>query len=194
MDADNACPLRTALVVLGAGAGSRFVGPTHKLRAIVRGRTVLSWSIEAALRSEVGPLAVVSRDDSLADLIPVGVTLLRNERWSEGIATSLQVAVQWAKGFGADALVVGLGDQPFVGAQSWRAVAGATQRPIAIATYGASRRNPVRLAASVWPLLPSAGDEGARSLIREHPNMVSELPCEGEPGDIDTVEDLQTWS
>jgi len=124
--------------------------------------------------------------------LPEGVTPVHNPRWAEGQATSLQAGLAAAAGH--DAVVVGLGDQPGVVAEAWRLVAGAAATPMAVATYGGQRANPVRLAVEVWSRLPTTGDEGARSLLRGSPELVTEVPCPGSGADVDTLEDLQRWS
>jgi molybdenum cofactor cytidylyltransferase len=184
----------TGAVVLAAGASERFGSGQPKQRALFRDRPLLCWSVDAAVASAVGEVAVVGGDVALGDLLPPGVTLLTNAEPAAGIATSLTVAIGWAEGKGLDALDVGLGDQPLVPASAWRAVAGQVESPIAVATYRGRRRNPVRLARSVWPLLPTTGDDGARSLLRRRPELVTEVACEGDPVDIDTEEELARWS
>ena len=115
-----------------------------------------------------------------------------NERWAQGQSTSLSRGIEAAQELGATAVVVGLGDQPFVTPDAWRAVAG-TDAAIGVATYDGRRGHPVRLRHDVWDLLPSGGDEGARSLMGLRPDLVEAVPCDGSPIDIDTVEDLQRW-
>ncbi len=122
------------------------------------------------------------------------VTFVRNDRWREGIATSLQAGVARARQDGHAAVVVGLGDQPLVQTEAWRRVARAATSPLAVATYEGERGNPVRLSSMAWPLLPAAGDEGARVVMRRRPDLVVEVPCPGRAADIDTVDDLATWT
>lgn len=183
----------TAAVLLAAGEGSRFEGPTHKLRAPFRGRPLAAWAIEAVVAAGLDEVIVVTGAVDLADLIPTGVTVLHNENWSQGQASSLRGAVWYAETQSHDAIVVGLADQPMVPSAAWQAVA-ASSSPIAIADFDGDRRPPTRLAKDVWPLLPVSGDEGARGVLRARPDLVEAIACNGSPVDIDTLEDLRTWS
>jgi CTP:molybdopterin cytidylyltransferase MocA len=182
--------MSTAAVVLAAGGGTRFGGDGHKLLTPFRGRPLVAWALVAA--SVLDELIVVTGAVDLGDAVPAGARVVGNERWAEGQGTSLAVAIEAAAAH--DAVVVGLGDQPLVPAEAWRLVAAATATPIAVATYAGARRNPVRLAAEIWPLLPVDGDEGARSLVRGRNDLVTEVACPGDPADVDTQEDLATWS
>lgn len=177
-------------VVLAAGEGSRFAGPVHKLRAEFRGRPLVRWAVDAALEAPLAAVYVVLGAEDLSDLLPAGVTIVMNHDWQRGQAWSLQAGVRTAEMDGHTSVVVGVADQPLAGSEAWRRVAEAPGS-IVTAVYGARRRPPVKLDASVWPRLPLDGDEGARHLMRRHPEMVREVPCPGEPADIDTLDDLR---
>lgn len=177
-------------LVLAAGEGSRFAGPVHKLRAEFRGRPLVRWAVDAALGASLEAVYVVLGAEDLSDLLPPGVTIVMNHDWDRGQAWSLRAGVRTAELDGHTAVVVGVADQPLVGAEAWRRVAAAPGS-IVTAVYGARRRPPVKLDATVWPLLPLDGDEGARALMRRHPEMVRDVRCPGDPTDIDTLEDLR---
>ncbi|MET0457953.1 MAG: nucleotidyltransferase family protein [Ilumatobacteraceae bacterium] len=178
-------------VVLAAGAGTRFRGPGHKLDARLDGRAIVDRAVGTALAAGIGPVVVVTARQITTTLHPTVVHVV-NERWAEGQSTSLRAGIDVARELGASAIVVGLGDQPFVTVEAWRNIA-ATDSPIAIATYDGRRGHPVRLHHDTWDLLPDSGDEGARTLMRLQPDLVTEVPCDGSPIDIDTMEDLRRW-
>jgi CTP:molybdopterin cytidylyltransferase MocA len=185
--------MTVAAVVLAAGAGTRFGGSGHKLLAEFRGRPLVWWALAAAAAAHLDEVAVIVGAVDLGAAVPEGVTVIENPDWASGQASSLQTAASWAMAGQHEAVVVGLGDQPLVPAAAWAAVA-ASPSPVAVATFDGERRPPVRLARSVWSLLPTEGDEGARVLMKRRPELVREVACEGEPVDIDNEEDLSRWS
>jgi molybdenum cofactor cytidylyltransferase len=92
-----------------------------------------------------------------------------------------------------NALVVGLADQPLVGAEAYRRLAAAAARgePLAYATYAGARGNPVMVGRPLFgEALELDGDEGARVLFRRHGALA--VPCDGtgSPDDVDEPADL----
>jgi molybdenum cofactor cytidylyltransferase len=169
----------------------------HKLLAPLRGSTVVELSVANALAGRLDATFVVTGAVPLPASIVTNpqVTIVHNAYWAEGQAGSLALALDRCRDLGVDAAVCGLGDQPFIEPEAWDLLARThTPTPIAVATYGGVRRNPVRLDVEVWPLVPRTGDEGARPLLRSRPEWVTEVACPGNPIDIDTVEDLLSWS
>lgn len=181
-----------AAVLLAAGAGTRFGG--DKLRALLKGRPLIELALEGPIEARFDEVVVVTGASDLDDLIPEDVTILRNEYWSEGQASSLGVGIDWCQRRGHSAAVIGLGDQPGVTAEAWERIATWPEGPIVVATYRRTRGHPVRLDAQVWSLIPTEGDQGARALMSRRPELVVEVACDGTPEDIDTREDLRRWS
>ena len=179
--------------LLAAGSGSRFAGPQHKLLADLDGRPVWSWALEHVLEAGFDEVVVISGAVSLD--LPASVQQRHNPDWAQGQAGSLQAAISAARELGAEALTVGLADQPFVTPDAWRAVATADPGcRLVIAVYdGIPGPNPVRIRADMWPLLPTSGDSGARDLLRDHPDWLCRVDSVGSAADIDTLEDLARW-
>ncbi|MCU1363637.1 MAG: hypothetical protein JWM55_1465 [Acidimicrobiaceae bacterium] len=192
--------MSVAAVILAAGGGSRFNGddrttpPGAKLLQIVKGRALVAWATAPALEAGLDDVVVVAGAIELRYVVPDTVVLLQNDDWIDGQATSLRVGLEWCARRGHDTAVIGLGDMPGLTSDAWRTVATAPRGPIVFATYDGRRGHPVRLDAEVWPRLPTKGDEGARSVARLYPELVQEVPCVGDPADIDTRDDLQRWS
>lgn len=187
----------TVAILLAAGGGSRFEATEHKLTALISGRSVCSWSLQHLLEASFEKIVVVTGAINLTAALEIekinsskSVQMIHNPLWQSGLASSLQCGINVARDLGAQAVVVGLADQPAVLATAWRQVAASTA-PLAVATYDGVRGNPVRLHAELWQLLPETGDDGARLLFRSHRDLIEEIPCAGSAQDVDTVSDLE---
>jgi molybdenum cofactor cytidylyltransferase len=184
-------------IVLAAGGGSRFGG--GKLLARLGGQPIIEAVLDNLREAPVDEVIVVVGADAerLREVCErYGVRSVANEEWERGQSTSVLAGLR-ACDKKSRAAVILLGDQPFVGADAVERLVAAFAEGanVAVATYGGKRRNPVLFSREVWPLLEAelAGDEGARSVLRRHPELVVEVPCEGvgDPTDVDTREDLR---
>lgn len=179
-------------ILLAAGSGTRFGSATHKLMAPLRGKPLYQHALQSVLTANFSRVVVVTGAIELE--LPMTVSNVHNPDWSTGQLSSLRAGLNAAEG--ADIAVIGLADQPFVTAEAWASVASST-RNIAIATYDGVRGHPVGIAAHLWGAALAASqedDEGLRSFMRLHPELIEEVPCKGSPIDIDTPEDLEQWT
>lgn len=189
---------QTVAILLAAGGGTRFAGTEHKLTALIASRAVCSWSLQHLLEAEFQNVVVVTGAVDLSTSLNITdlensetIQIVQNSLWQSGLASSLQCGIKVARDLGAQAVVVGLADQPAIPATAWQQVA-ASNSPIAVATYNAIRGNPVRLHAELWQLLPETGDDGARMLFKSHRDLIEEIACRGSAQDVDTISDLDT--
>ena len=192
--------MSSAAVILAAGAGTRFTGRSHKLLALLDGRSLIDRAVASAHEARIGPVLVIAGaldpDTLRAACTSIDdnstITLIANPNWEAGQSSSLLLAAQTAAGMDCSAIVVALGDQPHITPTAWRAVA-ASNAPLAVADYNGHRGHPVRIHADLFNELPSAGDVGARELLQRHVHLVEPVPCAGSAADIDTVEELEQW-
>jgi CTP:molybdopterin cytidylyltransferase MocA len=185
-------------ILLAAGSGSRFGG--GKLLAPYRGRPLIEASLANLAEAPIEETVAVIGDDAQrlrAVCEPYGVRVVENPDWRQGQSTSVRAGLL-ALGPEVRAAVVLLADQPLVGPGAVGRLVAAFEEgaEVAVATYGGRLRNPVLFSRAVWPLLEAelSGDEGARAVLRRHPDLVTEVPCDGvgDPADVDTAEDLRS--
>jgi CTP:molybdopterin cytidylyltransferase MocA len=185
-----------AIAILAAGRGSRLGGDVPKPLVELRGRPLMSWALDAAITSGLRPVVLVvgHHGGAVARVAPEGVVVVRSRRWRRGIARSLRAALEalepWAQ---VGAVAVGLADQPLVGADAYRRLAGAYRAgaSLAVAAYRGQRRNPVLLGRTMWEKARELdGDQGARVLMDEG---AVEVDCTdtGSAADVDTLDDLR---
>ena len=197
--AQKSNPINSAVtaVLLAAGSGSRFAGNAHKLLTVINGQTVFTWALQNCIAAHFQQVIIVTGAVDLSTQLSdsrfaqANLTEVHNKNWQNGMASSLQCALSEAQRHGVSSVVVGLADQPAIIPSSWQRVANASA-PLAVATYNGVRGNPVRIHAELWPLLPTSGDEGARSLFKSHKDLLEEVACEGSAQDLDTSSDVET--
>jgi CTP:molybdopterin cytidylyltransferase MocA len=176
--------------VLAAGSGTRMGGPKAEL--VLGGVRLLDRAVRLLEAAGCDPvLAVVRPGGTAAD-----ARLVVNEQPERGMRSSLDLAVAAAALDGVDALAVLLVDTPGVTADAVGAVIAAW-RPgrIAVARYADRSGHPIVMALSLWraALARAGADEGARTLLAAHPELVDEVVVPGAADDLDTPADLAAW-
>ncbi|WP_047864821.1 nucleotidyltransferase family protein [Rubrobacter aplysinae] len=162
-----------SLILLAAGGGSRFGGdPGDKLFADYGGLPLIQATLSGMIEAPVDEIVIVAgaRAGEVREACELyrarDLKVVENPEWRAGMSTSVRLGISSCAS----------------GAQA------------AVATYGDEQRNPALFARGLWPMLAEnlSGDAGARSVLRERQDLVTEVPCDGvaDPADVDTGEDL----
>lgn len=185
-----------AIALLAAGRGARFGDGVAKPLLELCGVTLLDRALSAAIGSGLAPILVVvgHRGDEVARAVPASVEVVHAADWDDGISCTLRRALEALDHrLDVEAVIVGLADQPLIGAQSYQRLATAYHggAELAVATYNGQRANPVLLARPLWPEARSlVGDVGARALLRTRAAFEVDCTDTGDPIDVDTPDDL----
>jgi molybdenum cofactor cytidylyltransferase len=179
-------------LVLAAGAGTRFGGTKQLAR--LRGRPLLEYAVESMLAvPALDPVVVVlghAADEILrtAELGDAEVVVCRD--WERGQSASLRCGVA-ALG-GAEAVIVTLGDQPFITPQVIAGALDQLEGHDAVRTvYGGAPGHPVVLGPRVLAAAGDLeGDQGARDLLSRFHVKRWEAGHLCSAVDVDTQEEL----
>ena len=189
------------LILLAAGGSSRLGEP--KQRLLLRGRTLLQRSLDAASASTAHPIIVVlgSGADSLRkDLVGQDVTTVVNKGWREGIASSIRCGIGELLVINPDTpgAILMVCDQPHVAASVLNKLITEHQRTnkaFIACSYGNTIGTPALFSRTLFgELLQLEGDVGAKSLLHRHRDEVGVIKFPEGSIDIDTVVDYQALS
>lgn len=178
----------TVLLVLAAGQSRRF-GDADKLAAPYRGRP-LALSVVSALANVAFLARVAVVSDTAVDFAAHGYSVVTNPAPDAGLSGSLRLGVAAAKAARAAAVVVVLADMPHITARHISRLFAAANEGHAVVAF--SHRDylgpPAFFAAGCFgALISTAGDSGARALLRGGRHLVA---SQADLVDVDTPEDL----
>jgi molybdenum cofactor cytidylyltransferase len=201
--------LRLAVIVLAAGAGSRFSAqPGAKLLAELEGRPALEHVLVAVRQFGSATTVVVlgSGADRIERAMPWSDELrVRNHAPEAGLASSLKVGIDTLRALPDefDGAFIVLGDQPRLRSDVMSSLEEAAllarpaDRPLVVPAYEDERgpRNPLLLLRPAWSWVDDLrGDRGLAPLVDATPDCVLSVPVAGSMPDLDTQGDLERIS
>lgn len=190
--------MATAALVLAAGASLRLGRP----------KQLLPWGDQSLLARIISetmawPVDVVwcvlgyEADRILDEAGLPDVPIVINPEWESGMASSLRVGLDaLSQDPRLDRTFIVLGDQPSIPrtvVERLLEAANRSRAPAIVPRYRYTWSNPVLISRRLWLRLMSlSGDEGAKRLLKAHPEWVEEvwfdlLP----PRDVDTQADVE---
>ena len=180
-------------VLLAAGSGSRFGG--KKLESLLGGMMIGEHAARALARTHCESFAAVCRDRNsalAAAFEHLGFAGIVNASPEAGLSHSLALGARHAMHCDADAMLVCLGDMPFVTTAHLDGLISAFAKAEGQVCI-ASQNGEIRMPPAIFPksrfpeLMALTGDQGARQLLRDA------IGVPADPGllaDIDTPGDL----
>ena len=199
---------RYAIVVLAAGAGTRFGG--SKLHALVDGVPMYERMLQKVQVFSAFPAFVVTGDEKIADEAKKrSITPVWNDRPEEGISLSLRLGLEaavqsyrceeptpgtWERGL--KGVFFSVCDQPWLTVSTMQQIfRTASLHPGSIVCAGRGGRggNPVLWDCRYFSeLLELSGDVGGRQLMNKYrENVRIEEADERELSDVDRQEDMR---
>ena len=179
-------------LVLGAGGSKRLGRPKQLLP--YRDGTLLGHVVGTARACRFDQTLVAiggAASDVRAGVDLNGVEVVVNEAYGEGCSSSIAAALTAVRG-SVDVLVLMLGDQPGVTADTVRALLAARgDAPLAVCRYDDGRGHPIAFSREVFGELANLhGDKGVWKLLDRGPVIEVQIPGP-IPLDVDTPEDYE---
>jgi molybdenum cofactor cytidylyltransferase len=184
-----------AAVVLAAGGSRRLGRPKQLLR--VGGRPLVRRAADAVRDGGCAPVVVVLGAEAgavRAALVDAAVETIENERWSEGVASSIRAGIAAVEPLPAvQSVLLVACDQVKLDAAVVRRILGAfdgTAGRMVACAYAGTVGAPALFERSRFrELAELAGDRGAKPILLRHADALLRLPWPEGAVEVDTAED-----
>lgn len=184
---------RIGAIILAAGNSSRLGQPKQFL--LFEGETLLARAVRAAREAPCIPIVLVTGDNSAPGKDP-GIITVPNEKWADGLGTSIRCGLQklLAQAPESEGVILLVCDQPHLDADVLRRLIERqheSNHPIVASQYAKTLGVPalfLRECFSELQDLPAAA--GAKRVIQSDPTRVAAVDFPLGAVDIDTAADL----
>lgn len=187
---------RIAAVILAAGGSTRFGSPKQLL--VHDGQALVRCAALAAQNAGLDPVIIVLGANATL-VAPVlsgleSVTMVMNDDWQTGQASSLRIGLQSAQAEQPDAVLVMLADQPLVDAPALDKILSKfdSEHRIVASEYDGTIGAPAVFGCEyLEDLMTLTGDTGAGKWLRRHIADVTQVALPEATLDIDTIADTE---
>lgn len=188
-------------LLLAAGEAKRM--GKNKLLLPLQGKPMVVLTLENLLASQVDEIIVVTGHEGarlekeLGPFLegrPGRIKVVRNKDYQQGMSTSLKAGAEAAKGR-ADALLIMLGDQPFIGPELINRIIArfkTGRAKICLPLFRGQPGHPVLFHGDYLSEMASlSGDVGARGIVESHPEDVVTIEVDSPEVLVDIDEESQ---
>jgi len=186
------------IILLAAGQSARLGKPKQLLN--YKGKTLLAHSLQIAIETQLQPIVTVlgANLDILKESIePINTTLVINQEWSEGMASSIRCGIEELLKIAPSiaGVIIMVCDQPYVTAKLLTDLVEKhedSSKPIISSRYNNNIGTPALFDKTIFALLLSLkGDSGAKKIMKSNPDWVETVNFPFGEIDIDTSLDYE---
>ena len=186
------------IILLAAGQSARLGKPKQLLN--YKGKTLLAHSLQIAIETQLQPIVTVlgANLDILKESIePINTTLVINQEWSEGMASSIRCGMEELVKIAPSmaGVIIMVCDQPYVTAKLLTDLVEKhedSSQPIIASRYNNNMGTPALFDKTIFALLLSLkGDSGAKKIMKSNPDWVETVDFPFGEIDIDTSLDYE---
>jgi molybdenum cofactor cytidylyltransferase len=190
---------KTAIIILAAGSSSRLGMPKQFLS--FKGKTLIECITQEANKAHLYPVIIVTGANAEKITILLNqenVTVVYNQRWQDGMGSSIRVGISTLLQMGiiTDNVIISVCDQPYLTVEIFQKLCAArkeTEKGIIASAYADTIGTPVLFSSDYFiPLSELTSKGGAKKILNEYKYDVATVSFPNGSQDIDTYEDYKS--